>query len=262
MIIDTDFHSHVSRSSAHEMLQAAQEKGLRILGLSEHIFQMSEARPHLAHLPQEGPFMTFSAYIQAVQALQVDAVQRGSCAVRLGMEVDFIPDKNELIQSYIQAYSWDFLIGSVHEIDGLQYEFEKQWDADQGQTAWLRYFALLRKAVSSGYFSVVSHPVRMRYTNPYLPPTLDEELEALAVEATRCNTALEINGFDVLNYPTLVRRLARACALHQTPISVSSDAHVPKNVAQAHRQSEAILRDAGITKVRTWKAMVAEEYTI
>ncbi len=41
MTIDTDFHSHVARSSAFQMAQAAGEKGLRILGLSEHIFQMT-----------------------------------------------------------------------------------------------------------------------------------------------------------------------------------------------------------------------------
>jgi len=40
MIIDTDFHSHVSPSSAYEMVQAAQNKGLRVLGISEHVFQM------------------------------------------------------------------------------------------------------------------------------------------------------------------------------------------------------------------------------
>ena len=42
MTIDTDMHSHVSRSSALQMALAAQQKGLRVLGLSEHVFQMEE----------------------------------------------------------------------------------------------------------------------------------------------------------------------------------------------------------------------------
>ena len=49
MTIDSDFHSHVSRSSALQMAQSAREKGLRVLGLSEHVFQMSEARQTLEH---------------------------------------------------------------------------------------------------------------------------------------------------------------------------------------------------------------------
>ena len=84
--------------------------------------------------------------------------------------------------------------------------------------------------------------------------------EHLAAEATRCDVALEINGYDVLAYPGLVRRLARACALHQTPISVGSDAHNPGQIAQAHTQTGSILREAGITKVRIWQHRVAEEY--
>ena len=42
MTIETDMHSHVSRSSALQMAMAAQQKGLRVLGLSEHVFQMEE----------------------------------------------------------------------------------------------------------------------------------------------------------------------------------------------------------------------------
>lgn len=256
MPIDTDFHSHVSRSSAREMAQSAQEKGLRVLGLSEHDFQMNEARSTLDHLPLEGPLLTFPTYIEEVrtahQDLRVESL--------LGMEVDFIPGKNEVIQAFLHGYFWDFLIGSVHEVDGFVFERDNKLGREEGETLWLRYFELLREAVNSRYFSLVSHPVRMRAKNPFMPSTLDQELEQLAVEATRCDVALEINGYDILSYPGLVRRLARACALHQTPISVGSDAHNPRQVAQAHPQTEAILREAGITKVRIWKQRVPEEY--
>ncbi len=116
--------------------------------------------------------------------------------------------------------------------------------------------------MNSGYFSLVSHPVRMRVGNPHLPPNFDEELERLAAEAARCDVALEINGYDVLTYPSLVRRLAKACAAQGTPVSVGSDAHKPREVAQAHRLTEEIMREAGLSRVRIWKQRVAEEYGI
>jgi len=87
-------------------------------------------------------------------------------------------------------------------------------------------------------------------------------LERLAAEAAACNIALELNGYDMLHYPDLVRRLARACALHQTPISVGSDAHRPGEVAWAHEQTAALLREVGIAKIRTWKQGIIEEYHI
>jgi histidinol-phosphatase (PHP family) len=258
MTITTDFHSHVSRSSAREMALSAQEKGLHVLGLSEHIFQMVEARPTLVHMPQEGPFLTFSEYIAAVRAAGRDA----SVTLRLGLEVDFIPGKNEQIQAFLQEYDWDFLIGSVHEVDGLQFENNRKWDREEGEALWLRYMTLLREAVNSGYFSLVSHPVRMRTANPHIPHSLDQELEQLAAEAARCNVALEINGYDLQNYPNLVRRLARACALHKTPVSVGSDAHNPRQIALTHSHAESILQEVGIKSVRIWQQRVAEEYNI
>ena len=256
MTIDTDFHSHVARSSARQMARTARDKGLRILGLSEHIFQMTEARPTLQHLPDEGPTLLFAAYSDAVR----DAAREVSIETRLGLEVDYIPGLNEQIQAFLPGHGWDFLIGSVHEVDGIFFEDDGITNREKGEARWLRYFTLLREVAACGAFSLVSHPVRMRTENAFLPATFDDELEKLAEEAARCDVALEINGYDMLHYPSLVRRLARACALHHTPVSVGSDAHYPARVAQAHALSEEILREAGISKVRIWRRMEPDSY--
>lgn len=259
MSILSDFHSHLSRTSATEMVQAARDKGIKTLGLSEHDFQMKEIRPILLHMPREGALMSLPDYAEAVQS----AARELDFDVRLGLEVDFIPSKNEAIQAFIRQQQWDFLIGSVHEIDEEIYESDQiTWSPEEGQARWLRYFELLRAAVSSGYFSLVSHPVRLYRTNQHLPPTFDEELEKLAAEAARCNVALELNGYDTLHYPELVRRLARACALHHTPISVGSDAHRPTEIAQTHAQTAAMLQEVGITTIRTWKRGVIEDHRL
>jgi histidinol-phosphatase (PHP family) len=256
MALDTDFHNHVTMSSALQMAQAAHQQGIRVLGLSEHVYQISEARAQLEHMPLEGPLLTFAQYIAAVESL----AQALPLDVRLGLEVDFVPEHNERIQAALKDYPWDFLIGSVHEIDDYRVEVEEDFTRERGEALWLRYFELQRDAVGSGYFSLLSHPVRMRAANPYVPATIDDELERLAAEATRHDVALEINGYDTLTFPELVSRLTRACALHGTPISVGSDAHEPPEVAQAHRQIAAILRDAGISTVRIWRQRQAEEY--
>jgi histidinol-phosphatase (PHP family) len=60
----------------------------------------------------------------------------------------------------------------------------------------------------------------------------------------------------------MVKRLARACALQHTPISVGSDAHRPDEIARAHTQTEALLRDVGINTIRTWKQREIEEYRL
>lgn len=258
MSIDTDFHSHVVRSSVEHMARAAMWKNLRVLGLSEHIFQMREARPLLPHTPQEGPLTTLEAYFVGIEEI----IDHSGYDVRAGLEVDFVPGINTALWRTIEGYSWDFLIGSVHEVDGLLFEQPLKHKREEGEALWLRYFELLRAAASCNQFSLISHPVRMRYSNPFLPPHLDDELEHLAAEASKHDVALEINGYDILTYPGLVRRLARACALQRTPISVGSDAHMPRDIARGHALSADVLCEAGISKVRTWKKLRAEEYTV
>lgn len=93
MPITTDFHSHVAGSSAAQMIESARTRGLRTLGLSEHVFQMEEVRPFLAHMPMEGPIRSFNAYVEEVHT----AAQKLSFDARLGLEVDFVPEKNAQI---------------------------------------------------------------------------------------------------------------------------------------------------------------------
>jgi histidinol-phosphatase (PHP family) len=102
----------------------------------------------------------------------------------------------------------------------------------------------------------------MRATNPFLPASLDDELEQLAAEATRYDVALELNGYDILTYPSLVRRLAHACAHQRTPVSIGSDAHKPGDIARGHKLSAELLRETQISRVRIWKQRSPEEYSI
>src|SRR5690348_15271262 len=136
MHIISDFHSHVSQSSAAQMVQAARDKGLKTLGLSEHDFQMNEIRPILEHLPLEGALMPLADYAAAVQS----AAKQFQMDVRLGMEVDFIPTQNGAIHALIREQQWDFLIGSIHEVDGVMFENDGiSWGPEEGQACWLRY---------------------------------------------------------------------------------------------------------------------------
>ena len=95
MVLDTDVHSHVAGSSALQMVQAAKARGLRVLGLSEHVFQMSEARPLLEHMPLEGPLRPFTSYTNSVRQAALDT----TFDVRLGLEVDYIPEQQTQIQA-------------------------------------------------------------------------------------------------------------------------------------------------------------------
>ena len=133
MKVISDFHSHVSRSSAYAMARAAQELGLRTLGLSEHLFQLRETRALVERLELEGPLLSLPVYVESVRT----AARSIPFDARLGLEVDFIPENNERIQASLQGVDWDFLMG-VHEVDGEVFELKKKRDREQGEQLWLR----------------------------------------------------------------------------------------------------------------------------
>jgi histidinol-phosphatase (PHP family) len=254
----SDMHTHFSLSTLSNMVQAAHDRGVKTLGISEHLFQLKEARPLVSHLPQEGALISLAQYRATVEALEEQ--YKGQVDLRLGLEVDFLPEKQEAIQAFVQPVPWDFLIGSVHELRvGDLIDDVPPLNAKEGQERWLRYFSLLRQAVTCGCFDVVSHPLRMRAENPWVPATFQGEVEHLAATATQANVALEINGTDIHIWPDGVRALIQACARRLTPVSVGSDAHMPEHVARAHAWSTEALIQAGITTVRIWKQRVPQE---
>jgi histidinol-phosphatase (PHP family) len=248
----SDFHIHLSRSSLEAMVQAAQRKGVYVLGICEHLGQMSEGRSLAGHLAQEGPLLSFAEYLSMIDAQK--SLSKGQIDLRVGLEVDFLPDRQKTIEECVRPYQWDFLIGSVHELSvGDLIDGVSPHSPQEGQERWKRYFHLLRLAATSGFFDIIGHPLRMRANNPHVPLHLDEELDNLAVCAALADVALELNGHDIQLWPEGVRALIRACARYQTPVSLGSDASVPQDIARGHAWCVKELTKAGIRTLRTWK---------
>src|SRR5258708_8582863 len=137
---------------------------------------MQEGRPPLEHMPLEGPLLTFATYIESVR----ETARQSGFDTRLGLEVDFVPGKNELIQSPIQGHDWDFLIGSVHEIDDVIYETPHKCSKEEGEALWLRYFDLLRGPETTAIFTSLALPDGIHFTNPHLHPPSKEPPDRLA----------------------------------------------------------------------------------
>ncbi len=93
-------------------------------------------------------------YIDAV----VGARDRG-LPVKLGLEVDYVPGREDETRELLAPYPWDYLLGSVHFIDGLGVDGEPRLlDAVGVEEAWQRYFETLAAAARSGLFDSLSHP--------------------------------------------------------------------------------------------------------
>jgi histidinol-phosphatase (PHP family) len=240
-----DYHSHICEAPIDEMLASAAEKGVREYGISEHIFQLDEGHPIFPLIEDEGIRFSRAWYVETCR----EWAARTPVTIRLGLEVDFVPGTEDLVAGVLDGVEWDYLIGSVHDIDGVDLFAYLPETEEDGQRLWRRYYELSVAAVESGMFDVLAHPVRNMVRNPYVPPDVDDLLVAVAEAAARNRVALELNGEDTRHWPAMVRSLARACGSAGCAVSLGSDAHRPATVAQTLQLATSIAAEAGVPGV-------------
>ena len=131
-MITVDLHTHTKYShganTPAEMYASALDKGLTLLGFSEHsprplgFDYLHEYREQLTrHLPD---------YAREVLALKAAPREggHGPCRVLFGMEMDWLDGQEDYTRAACTAYDFDYLLGSVH--------FLGRWGFDDGAEPW------------------------------------------------------------------------------------------------------------------------------
>jgi histidinol-phosphatase (PHP family) len=244
-----DYHTHVCIAPLDEMVAAAQAKGVRELGISEHIFMLEEGQPIFPLQEEDGVRQSRAAYVEAVR----ERAHSAELDLRLGLEVDFEPGTEWRVRELLDGVEWDYLIGSIHVIAEHDIFLHSPSDAAHADRLWRDYYRLFVDAVESGMFDVISHPVRQAISNEWIPADIDDLLSEVAIVAARNEVALELNGNDTESWPQLVERLARACGRAGCPVSLGSDAHRPSAVARSLQHATEIAIAAGVPGIVSFK---------
>src|SRR5256712_4191398 len=142
--------------SIDPFVEAAGAAGIDEIGFTEHGYYFKQLRSLWTV-----PYMTercvydIQPYVEAVVA----ARGRG-LPVKLGLEVDYVPGREEDTRELLAPYPWDYLLGSVHYIGELSVDGEEGLLADAVgvEEAWRLYFETLAAAARSGLFDSPSHP--------------------------------------------------------------------------------------------------------
>jgi histidinol phosphatase-like PHP family hydrolase len=171
--------------------------------------------------------------------------------VLLGLEVDVRPE-DPAFERASDAFTatrddWDVVLGSVHTLsDDVSVQDESI--AMGPDEAWADYMERLVIAASSHRFDVISHPIRLGNSVPGIPAAVPGLLGELARVAAREHVALEVNGSDLRRRPDLIDVYVDALAAHGAPVSLGSDAHLPRSVGGVRRVLP-LLRERGIERI-------------
>lgn len=241
-----DFHMHTTVSydghnSAEEMAAAAAAAGLKEICFTDH----------LDYDPLGlDPNMTFATedYNAAYDGLSVPGVK-----IRRGFEFGMLPDNRSTFREDAQRRHFDFVLGSVHFVDGLDIYLPPYWQTrtvEQAERSFLEH--TLECVTTHDEFDVLAHLTYISKTraHPTHTPLVMENYQSLVDEILRTlaqkGKGLEVNtsGIDrcgcFLPEAAFVQRFKE---LGGKIVTVGSDAHTTDRVGQYCMDACAMLKD-------------------
>ena len=253
-----DWHLHTSFSSDSDepmehLPAAAAMQGMESICITDHYdygyptgeFQL-ETEAYLARLEE-------------VRRLFADR-----CRVFAGVEMGLSPDPDAAayISGYMETQPYDFVIGSVHSMNGTDPYYRDRINAED-EEMYRMYFACVRDCVKAcrGFQSLghLDYVVRYGYRKAevYRWEEYRDLIDPILEHLTETGTALEVNtagirqGLGFPNpHPGILRRYRE---LGGEMVTVGSDAHRVCDLGYGFETARDILLDAGFRYVTEFR---------
>jgi histidinol-phosphatase (PHP family) len=264
----TDYHVHLrpddlAGTSAERYLTAANaeryravadERGIEELGVSEHVYRFTQALEVWQHeLWRDSARDDLDAYCAFV---------REETDLKLGIEADFVPGREDRMAELLAGRDWDYVVGAIHFVgDGaLDYDRYDIWSAGEApERVWRRYFEWLGEAAASGMYDILAHPDLVKYWGSQRPaPERDPRyFYEIAMEGiAESGIAIEVSTAGLRKpvgelYPA--RAFLEMVLDAGNPIALSSDAHVPDDLGRDYERALELLGELGVTELAVFE---------
>jgi histidinol-phosphatase (PHP family) len=263
----TDYHVHLrpddadatperffTASNAERYRDVAEERGIAELGVAEHIYRFTQALEIWDH-----PF--WRRY--AVDDLDdYCGFVRSETDLRLGIEADFVPGREDRTASVLDARDWDYVVGSVHFLGERSLDTEEfsVWEGfDSADRVWRRYFETLAEAAQSGLFDILAHPDLVKVWGQDRPrpdgdlrrfyyPAMEAIADVdIAIEVSTAGLRKPVG--EVYPAPEFLEMAIDA----GKPLALSSDAHTADQLGHGYEDALKLLESLGVTEIAVFE---------
>lgn len=234
--------------------EQARARGVDELGFTEHMYYFREAEALLGHPYHRSRVAhDLDDYCGAIVA----AKERG-LPVKLGLELEWLPGRDGELAEILEPYPWDYLLGSVHLIDGEAVDMEPGlWERLPVEEVWRRYFSELGDLARSGLVDVLAHPDLVKIFGRRPHGDLVEACHRAAAGAiAEAGAAVEVSTAGLRKpvgelYPDA--GFLERCREHGVGATLASDAHVAGDVGRDFEAGLEHLRGAGYETVTVFE---------
>jgi histidinol-phosphatase (PHP family) len=263
----TDYHVHLrpdegdataeryfTAGNVERYREAASERGIEELGVAEHVHRFVQSLEIWSH-----PWYRYWArddldeYCEFVR----------DSGLKLGIEVDFLPGREDRLQNLLEAREWDYVVGSIHFLRDHAVDLHGEsdwepWDVWRGadpEKVWTRYFETLGEAARTGMFDILAHPDLVKVFAGRVPAPegdlrrfYDRAMDGIADS----DVAVEVSTSGLRKpvreiYPAPAFR--EMCLEAGRPVALSSDAHRPEELGYEYERALELLDGQGVTEI-------------
>ena len=263
-----DYHNHTllcghAVGEPFEYVEKALALGLKEIGFSDHA-------PFVSH---EDPTVTMSfdqlpRYYQMLEEVK-EKYAKADIAIKIAIEADFMAGYEDQTKMLLDAYPYDYVIGSVHFIGDFPFDNPKHKDrlkTDDINQVYRDYHELLRQSAKTGLFDIIGHVDLVKKFGDRATESLDDDVRRTAEVFKEAGVVIEINSSGLRKpvgeiYPSLpVLKIYQAAGV---PITFGSDAHAPEEVGYCFEQSLELAKLAGYSEYVSFeKRQIAQKFTI
>jgi histidinol-phosphatase (PHP family) len=251
----SDYAQYMTPANAERYRETAAERGIAELGVAEHVYRFTAALGIWDHeLWREYAVDDLDAYCEFVRE-QTD--------LRLGIEADFIPGREDRTANLLEAREWDYVVGSVHFLGEHAVDFDDETDIwryeASAERVWRRYFEAVAESALTGLYDVITHPDLVKIWGSARPapskdpryfyePAVEAMLEAdVAIEVSTAGLRKPVGEI----YPA--REFLEMAVDAGLPVALSSDAHRPEHLAYGYEDAVKLLTDCGVTELAVFE---------
>lgn len=253
-----DYHVHLEQGPyiiewVKKFLEEGKKRSVKEIGFSEHCYRFYQAK-HLwrsdgprGRWHEERATEDIEEYIKLVE----DAKEQGF-PVKLGIEVDYIPEWEDEIKYFVSFYPFDYVIGAVHWLGDFGFDnpnFMGEWESRDIYKTYIEYFEVLTNAVSSGIFDIIAHIDVIKVFGHKTERDLSPIYEKVAKAMQKSKVCAEVSTAglrkpvgEIYPSPDIMIQLKN----YEIPLIINSDAHRPEDVGRDFDKALEYVRSFGI----------------
>ena len=267
----TDYHVHLrpdeddstaeryfTEANVDRYREAAEERGIEELGVAEHIHRFVQsldvwAHPWYRHWAKDD----LDAYCDFVR----------DSGLKLGIEADYLPGREDRLATLLDGRPWDYVVGSIHFLSDEAVDLHgepdwEEWDVWRSadpEKVWARYFETLGEAARTGMFDILAHPDLVKVWGPRVPVPegdLRRFYERAMDGIADSDVTVEVSTAGLRKpageiYPA--RAFLEMCLEAGRPVSLSSDAHRPEQLGHEYERALELLDGLGVSEVAVFE---------